>query len=206
MLQYRLMILVGLTGGIASGKTTVSECFKHLGAHLIDADQLAHEAIAPKTAPWKAIRDAFGSGVLKPDQTVDRHKLGEIVFRDLEKLKRLNSIVHPAVFMEEERLRKEIAERDPKAVVIFDAALLIETGAYKRMDKVIVVSVDQHTQIKRLMERNGLSQTEAERRIKLQAPTDLKKRHADYVIDGAQPMEIIERETAKIYKDLKQLA
>jgi dephospho-CoA kinase len=200
------MILVGLTGVIASGKTAVSEYFKRLGAHLIDADELAHQAIAPGTDAWRAIQDTFGSEILKPDQTVDRQKLGEIVFNDPEKRKRLNVIVHPHVFLEEERLRKEIMEKDPKAVIIFDAALLIETGFHESVDKVVVVTVDRHTQLKRLMERNGLSRTEAMKRIASQFPSSIKKRYADYVINGSQSLEVIERKVAEIYRDLVSLA
>ena len=200
------MILAGLTGGIASGKTVVSECFKRLGAYLIDADELARQAIAPGTDAWKAIRDTFGSEILQSNQTVDRQKLGQIVFNDPEKLKILNAIVHPRVFIEEERLRKDITKRDPKAVIIFDAALLIETGFHKSVNKVIVVTVDRQTQIKRLIERDGLSEPEAEKRIAAQSSSSQKKRYADYTINGSQPLEVIERRAAEIYKDLKSLA
>ena len=200
------MIFVGLTGVIASGKTAVSECFKRLGAHLIDADELAHQVIAPGTDAWSAIQDTFGSEILKSDQTVDRRKLGEIVFNDPEKRKRLNAIVHPHVFMEEERLRKKIMENDPKAVIIFDAALLIETGFHESVDKVIVVTVDRRTQLKRLMERDGLSRTESVKRIASQFPSSVKKRCADYVINGSQSLEVIERKVAQIYRDLVSLA
>ena len=137
---------------------------------------------------------------------MDRRKLGEIVFNDPEKRKRLNAIVHPHVFMEEERLRKKIMENDPKAVIIFDAALLIETGFHESVDKVIVVTVDRRTQLKRLMERDGLSRTESVKRISSQFPSSVKKRCADYVINGSQSLEVIERKVAQIYRDLVSLA
>jgi len=200
------MILVGLTGGIGSGKSLVAQIFKRLGACLIDADELAHQAIAPGTYAYQAIRDTFGPEILKDDQTVDRQRLGEIVFEDAEKRQWLNSIVHPKVFIEQERLTKEITEKDPKAVIIFDVALLIETRAHELMDKVILVTVDRRTQIKRLMERDGLSREEARKRIASQAPTSQKKRYADYLIDGTRPLEVVEREVEKIYEELKSLA
>lgn len=200
------MILVGLTGGIGSGKSLVAQSFKRLGACLIDADELAHQAIAPGTHAYQAIRDRFGPEILKDDQTVDRQRLGEIVFEDAEKRQWLNSLVHPRVFMEQERKRSEIAQRDPKAVILFDAALLIETGSHQLMDRVVLVTVDRRTQIKRLMERDGLSREEARKRIASQAPTSQKKRYADYLIDGTWSLEVIEREVEKIYKELQSLA
>lgn len=200
------MILVGLTGGIGSGKSLVAQIFKRLGACLIDADELAHQAIAPGTHAWQAIRDRFGPEILKDDQTVDRRKLGEIVFENAEKRQWLNSMVHPKVFMEQERLTREITEKDPKAVIIFDVALLIETRAHELMDKVILVTADRRTQIKRLMERDGLERQEARKRIASQTPTSKKKRYADYLIDGTQPLEGVEHEVEKIYEELKSLA
>jgi dephospho-CoA kinase len=200
------MILAGLTGGIASGKSVVSRQFKKLGAHLIDADELAHEAIAPDRPPWRAIVETFGPGIQNPDRTVNRKKLADIVFRDKEKRKKLNSIVHPAVFSEQERLTREISERDPKAVIIYDAALLIETGAWRRMSKVIVVTADPEVQIDRIIGRDGLSREEAERRIASQAPNSEKVRHADYIIDGSRTMEQIQEEVSRIYRELRALA
>ncbi len=200
------MILAGLTGGIASGKSVVSRCFKRLGAYLIDADVLAHQAIEPGTCAWEAIREKWGNRILKSDQAVDRQKLADVVFRDQGTREWLNSVVHPRVFLEQERLAKEITKRDPKAVIVFDAALLIETGAYERMDKVVVVTADQVTQLKRLIERDGFTREDAERRIASQAPTSEKERHADYLIDGTQSLEAIERNVAAVYKELKSLA
>jgi dephospho-CoA kinase len=200
------VILAGLTGGIASGKSLVAQMFKGLGAHLIDADALAHEAVQPGRPALKRIAEAFGTEFLNPDQTLDRKKLAQAVFDDPEKRALLNSIVHPYVFAEEERRRKEIAQKDPKAVILFDAALLIETGAHELMDKVVLVTVDRRTQLKRLMERDGLTREEAQKRIAAQAPMDKKRKHADYLIDGTQPIEAIEQAVEKIYKELQSLA
>lgn len=200
------MILVGLTGGIASGKSAVARRFKDLGACLIDADELAHRAIAPDEPAWREIVEAFGSGILNPDRTVNRKKLADIVFRDEAKRKNLNAIVHPAVFAEQERLTREISERDPGAVIIYDAALLIETGAFRRMKKVIVVTADPETQIERIVSRDGLSREEAERRIASQSPNSEKIPHADYVIDGSRPIKQVEGEVDRLYGELRALA
>lgn len=200
------MILAGLTGGIASGKSVVSRQFKKLGAFLIDADELAREAVAPDRPAWRDVVNAFGSDILNPDRTVNRKKLADIVFRDEAKRKRLNAIVHPAVFAEQERLTNQIAARDPGAVVIYDAALLIETGAFRRMDKVVVVTADSETQIERIISRDGLSREDAERRVASQAPNSEKIGHADYILDGSRPIEQVEREVGRIYKELRSLA
>jgi len=200
------MLLVGLTGGIGSGKTQVAQMFKRLGAYLIDADELAHEAVRPEGPVLKRIVEAFGPEVLNTDGTLDRAKLARLVFADPEKRELLNSIVHPYVFMEEERRRKEIAQKDPKAVVLFDAALLIETGSYQLMDKVILVTIDRRNQISRIMTRDGLSRDEAVRRIEAQMPQDQKKDKADYLIDGGRSLKTIEDQVRKIYEELAAMA
>jgi len=200
------MLLVGLTGGIGSGKSAVAQIFKRLGAHLIDADELAHEAVRPGGPVLKRIVEDFGPDLLNPDGTLDRAKLGRAVFEDSDKRERLNAIVHPYVFMEEERRRKEIAQKDPKAIVLFDAALLIETGSYQLMDKVILVTIDRREQIGRIMKRDGLSREEALRRVEAQMPQSEKKDKADYIIDGGQPLHTIEDQARRIYEDLAELA
>ncbi len=200
------MLLVGLTGGIGSGKSQVAQMFKRLGAYLIDADELAREAVQPDRPVLKRIVEAFGPEILNPDGTLDRAKLGRLVFSDSEKREMLNSIVHPHVFMEEERRRKEIARKDPKAIVLFDAALLIETGSCQLMDKVILVTIDRRSQISRIMKRDGLTREEAVRRIEAQMPQSKKKGKADYVIDGGQPLSTIEDQVRKIHQELAVLA
>ncbi|HUK56793.1 MAG TPA: dephospho-CoA kinase [Nitrospiria bacterium] len=200
------MLLVGLTGGIGSGKSLVAQMFKQLGAYLIDADELAHKAVEPGRGALSRIVESFGPEILNPDRTLNRAELGRIVFDHPEKRERLNSIVHPYVFMEEERLRKEIEKKDPKAVVLFDAALLIETGSYQLMDKVILVTIDRRKQIGRIMRRDGLSREEAVKRIEAQMPQTRKKSKADYIIDGGQALETIEGQVRKIYEELQSLA
>jgi dephospho-CoA kinase len=200
------MLLVGLTGGIGSGKSLVAQMFKQLGAYLIDADELAHKAVEPGHPVLNRIVEAFGPEILNPDRTLNRAKLGRVVFDQPEKRELLNSIVHPYVFMEEERQQKEIAQKDPKAIVLFDAALLIETGSYQLMDKVILVTIDRRKQISRIMRRDGLSREEAVKRIGAQMPQAKKKSKADYIIDGGQPPKAVEDQVRKVYEELKPLA
>jgi dephospho-CoA kinase len=200
------MLLVGLTGGIGSGKSLVAQMFKQLGVHLIDADELAHWVVEPGQPALKRIVESFGPEILNPDRTLDRAKLGRLVFDHPEKRELLNSLVHPYVFMEEERRRKEIAQKDPKAIVMFDAALLIETGSYQLMDKVILVTIDRRKQISRIMRRDGLSREEAVKRIDAQMPQSKKKRKADYIIDGGQTLKAVEDQVRRIYEELKPLA
>jgi dephospho-CoA kinase len=195
------MIRVGLTGGIACGKSTVSAMFRARGAYVIDADQLAREALAPGSPGARAVARAFGRDVA-PGGVVDRVKLSALVFGHARRRKRLEAIVHPRVFAAERRIAREIAARDPDAVVVFDAALLIESGAHRRMDAVIVVSADQRTQVARLAARDGLSRAEALARIKSQAPLADKRRVADYVIDGRRSRADIRRDVARIHAEL----
>jgi dephospho-CoA kinase len=200
------MLLVGLTGGIGSGKSVVAEMFIRLGAYLIDADELAHEAVEPGRPILNRIVEAFGPEILNPDGTLDRAKLGRWVFEDPERRERLNAIVHPYVFMEQERRRKAIAQKDPKAVVLFDAALLVETGSYQLMDKVVLVTINREKQIERIMKRDGLTREQAVRRIEAQMPQGKKKGKADYIIDGGLPVKTIEDQVRRIFGELAALA
>jgi dephospho-CoA kinase len=200
------MILVGLTGGIASGKSLVAKILKDLGAYIIDADEIAHEVIQPGTPAYQEILQQFGSRILGKDSTIDRARLGQMVFGDSTKRDVLESIVHPRVFAVEETRRKEIVQQDPHAVIIFDAPLLIETRAHELMDRVIVVYADRKTQLKRLKERDHLDPEEAKRRISAQLPLSDKKLYADYVVDGTASPQEVAMQTQAIYKELKALA
>lgn len=201
-----LVLRVGLTGGIATGKTTVSQMFVHCGAHLIDADVLARDAVVPGSPGLRTIVAAFGPGMLCADGTLNRQRLAGIVFNDPMQRARLEAIVHPYVFVEEERRYQEIVAKDPHAVVLFDAALLIETGAYKSKDRVIVVTADEPTQLARVMSRNNLTEAQARERIGAQMPLSEKIKVAHYVIDGTLPIEQLAEEATRIYRLLKQLA
>ena len=200
------MILVGLTGGLATGKSAVASLFQDCGAVVLDADVLARQLVEPGKPAWRDIVRAFGKQVLSADRSLDRHTLAKIIFRNRAKLKKLNAIVHPRVAREQIRLTREIARKDPAAVILYDAPVLIEAGAHARMDKIIVVTADRETQIKRLRNRNHLSRTEALHRIQSQMPLAKKIKLADYVIDGTLSFEQTKNEVQRIYAELQQLA
>jgi len=200
------MILVGLTGGVACGKSSVARLFQDCGAILIDADVLARTVVERGKPALKDIARVFGKKTLLPDGTLNRPALAKIVFGSPAKLKKLNAIVHPRVAREQARMTREIANQEPRAVVIYDAPVLIEAGAHERMDKIVVVAADEQTQIKRLHNRSHLSKTEALRRIKSQMPLAKKTAMADYVIDGTLSFEQTKHEVQRIFAELKQLA
>lgn len=200
------MIRVGLTGGIGSGKSRIAQMFRRLGAHLIDADALARKAVAPGTAGLEQIIATFGRDVLNPDGTLARAKLARLVFDRPDERARLNAIVHPYVASGQEDQTRAIIAMDPGAVILYDAALLIETGAHRRMDRVILVTIDRPEQERRVMERDGLTREEAIQRIEAQRPTGEKMNEADYLIDGGRPLPEIASQVAKIYEELKALA
>jgi len=178
------MILVGLTGGVATGKSTVARMFKQCGAVVIDADQLARDVVKPGKPAWREIVTLFGKTVLNQDRSLNRQALGSIVFRNRTKRRQLERIIHPRVAREQQRLVRRVAKRKPHAVVIYEVPLLFEAGVDKRVDKIIVVTADRETQIMRLKKRNHLSRAEALRRIQAQMSLSKKVRLADIVIDG----------------------
>lgn len=196
------MIKAGLTGSIAVGKTFVCDVLRELGCHIIDADVISREMVGPGTEGLKQIVKEFGPVVLKEDGELDRGKLGEIVFADSAKRQLLNSIVHPLVIEEQNRLIRELEEEDPDGMVVVDAALMIESGGYKRFDKLIVVFCDPELQLRRLMKRNGLSEAEARQRIDSQMPHEEKKRFATHLIDTSAGFEDTRRQTEKIFREL----
>lgn len=197
------MLLIGLTGGIATGKSLVSEILRGLGAYIIDADKIAREVVEPEKPAWLEIVDFFGKDIINKDKTIKRKMLGEIVFNDPVKKRKLEEIVHPRVIEEENRMVKEYLKIKPDGIVIIDAALLIEAGSHKRVDKLIVLYADKETQAKRLMERDGLSRTDAEKRIASQLPLDKKVKMADFVIDNSKGIEGTRRQTIDIFNKLR---
>ena len=200
------MIVAGLTGGLAAGKSTVARLFKNCGAVVLDADVLARTVVQPGKPGWRDIVRTYGKGVLRADRSLDRPPLARIVFRSPPKLHTLNAIVHPRVAREQARLTREAARKDPRAVVIYDAPLLIEAGAHRRMDRIIVIHADRETQITRLRERNHLTRPEALRRIRSQMPLAQKVKLADYVIDGTLPVAQLRGEVTHIFSELQRLA
>jgi dephospho-CoA kinase len=200
------MLLIGVTGGLATGKSTVARMFRARGARVIDADELARQVVQPGTPAWRDIVRTFGRKVLRPDRTLDRAALARLVFRDRAALARLNAIVHPRVAREQARLTREIAAQDRRALIVYDAPLLFEAGVQKRMDRTIVVAADRDTQIARLLKRNGFSRAEALRRLRAQMPLARKVKLADYVLDGTRPRRILSRQVAAIVAELTPLA
>jgi dephospho-CoA kinase len=200
------MIVVGLTGGIASGKSLVAKTLKDLGAHIIDADKIVHELLEPGQPAWEEVLAYFGSEVGLPDKTIDRRKLGEIVFSDSGKREWLNRCLHPKVFEVFTTQVKHLCARQPDAIVVFDAALLIETNYHKKMDKVIVVYAEEQHQLKRLMERDRFTHEQAAARIRSQMPLGEKRLHADYVIENTGNRLDTERQTREIFNFLRENA
>jgi dephospho-CoA kinase len=202
----RAMILVGLTGGVATGKSTVAKMFKRCGAILIDADKLAREVVEPGKPAWRAIVKLFGKTVLNQNRSLDRQALGSIVFHNPKKRRQLEHIIHPRVAREQQRLVRRIAKGKPRAVVIYEVPLLFEAGVDKRVDKTIVVTADRNTQIARLEKRNGLSRTEAIRRISSQMPLAKKRRRADYLLDGATLRKTLAKQATHLFRQLQTLS
>ena len=196
------MLLVGLTGGIAAGKSLVSEILRGLGAYIIDADKIARQVVEPEKPAWFEIVKFFGRDIINKDKTINRKRLGEIIFNDPVKKRKLEEIVHPKVIEEENRLVKEYGRKNPNGIVIIDAALLIEAGSHKMVDKLIVVYADKETQFKRLSERDGLSRADAEKRTASQLPLDKKVKMADFVIDNSKGIEETRRQTIDIFNKL----
>jgi dephospho-CoA kinase len=200
------MIIAGLTGGIASGKSLVARIFRDQGAHVIDADRIVHELLEPDQQTCQDVIDFFGKDILRPDKSIDRKKLGELVFNDAEKRAWLNSCIHPRVFDAFRAQVKHWCDRQPDAVVIFDAVLLIETGYHRNVDKTIVVYAEQEQQIERQIARDACTRAHALARIQSQMPLAEKRGYADYVIDNTGSREHTEAQAKEIFKKLKQEA
>ncbi len=200
------MLLVGLTGGLASGKTTVAGLFQECGAFVIQADRLARTVVTPGKTAWKEIVKTFGTHVLQADRTLDREALAKLVFQRPRKLSELNCIVHPRVAREQVRQTNAIARRHPNAVIIYDAALLIEAQAHERMDRVIVVTANQPIQLQRARQRDGLTKKEALGRIRGQLPLRTKRRFADYILNGTLPVTRLRSQVRQLYQEFLQEA
>ena len=200
-----LMLKIGLTGSIAVGKSFVCETFRELGAFVLDADKTAREVVAPGTKGLKSIVENFGADVLQPNGEIDRAKLGAIVFADESKRQLLNSIVHPLVIEKQNEWLRERERENAKAICIIDAALMIESGGYRRFDRLIVVWCEPAIQLQRLISRNNFSPEEAARRIGSQMPQEEKKRYADFLIDTSDGFESARRRTFEVFEQLKLL-
>jgi dephospho-CoA kinase len=198
------MLRVGLTGSIAVGKSFVVSVFAELGCHVLDADKTAREVVLPGAPGLKAVAETFGTDVLREDGTLDRERMASIVFTDEEKRQRLNHILHPFIIARQDEILREWEAEDPNGIGIVDAALMIESGGYKRFDKLIVVHCRPEVQLERLMLRNNLTLEEARRRIASQMPQEEKQKYADYLIDTSDGFEPTRKRTIEVYKELSK--
>lgn len=199
------MLKIGLTGSIAVGKTFVCEVLRELGCPVLDADQTARDVVKPGTKGLELITEKFGREVLKSDGELDRARLGAIVFADEQKRQLLNSIVHPLVIETQYKWLHERELENPNGIAVIDAALMIESGGFRRFDKTIVVWCQPEIQIERLMARNNLSREDAILRINAQMPQEEKKKYADFLIDTSSGFEDTRRQTERIFEELKLL-
>jgi dephospho-CoA kinase len=197
------MVIVGLTGSVGTGKSTVTNFFRQLGAHVIDWDELARKVTVPHTKAWQEIVDHFGKDILNDDLTINRQRLADVVFSDQKKLAKLNQIVHPMVFQEDERITNEIRSYDGEAVIVKDIPLLFEVTRSVSMDKVVVVSTSEETQLRRL-EQKGIGRQDARKRIESQLPLGEKIESADFVIDNDGPLKETKRQVEEIYALLRE--
>ena len=193
---------VGLTGGIASGKSTVSRILGDLGVPVIDADVIAREVVAPGSAVLGRVVDAFGEEVLSDDKSLNRARLGEIIFSDASKKKILEGILHPEIIAEQDRRLKNIESEGNTPIAVVDAAVMIESGSWKRFDLIVVVDCDESQQISRLCRRNGMREEEAMRRIEAQMPLSEKVKYADHVIDNRGSMDDTRKQVEELIKSL----
>lgn len=200
------MVVAGLTGGIATGKSTVAAFFVSAGAELIDADRIAFDAVQKGTAVWQEIVEYFGQGVLLPDGQIDRARLGNIIFHDHAQKAVLNGIVHPAVIRQIHQRIEELDQNQPDAVVIVDVPLLIETRIYRDMRDIILVYVPERVQIERLMDRDGLSRKDALARVRSQMSIEEKKAYASIIIDNTGSLEKTREKTFEVYNELQARA
>ncbi|MCI0438627.1 MAG: dephospho-CoA kinase [Chloroflexi bacterium] len=192
------MFVIGLTGGIGTGKTQVSKILQELGATVINADLLGHEVYRPHTEGWQEVVESFGEGVLAPGGEVDRRKLGAIVFSDAEALKRLNAITHPRIFrLAQERLAE--IERQGREVAVVEAALLIEANWTSIADEVWVVISDEDAVVQRLKSRNSMDESAIRARIRSQMPQEERVSHADVIIDNSGTLEDLRGQVEKLW-------
>lgn len=200
------MLRVGLTGSIAVGKSFVSSILAELGCHVLDADETAREVVIQGAPGLVEIVQSFGASVLQADGTLDRAKLGAVVFGNEEKRLLLNSILHPYILAAQDEKLRDWQARDPKGISVIDAALMIESGGYHRFDKLIVVHCRPDVQLERLMARGGLKHEEVRARIAAQMPQEEKMRYADFLIDTSGDKIDTRRQTEKVYRALRALS
>jgi dephospho-CoA kinase len=199
------MLRVGLTGGLACGKSFVGRALADLGCYLIEADKLGHAVMEPGGEAYDAIVQEFGRDVLDADGRINRPKLGAIVWHDPERLEMLTSFVHPPVRQREESRMAQIAQADPGAIVVVEAAILVETGRYKSFDRLIVATCSPEDQMERALQRPSYNKEEVLARLSRQLPLKEKLQVADYVIDTSGPKEATLEQVRKVYGSLRSL-
>ncbi|HUM04305.1 MAG TPA: dephospho-CoA kinase [Terriglobales bacterium] len=205
--EKRGVLKVGLTGGIASGKSVVGEMFVRLGAQLILADEIAHDLMQPGQAVYGEVVGRFGSQILNPDGLINRPKLAEIAFGSGGRVKELNAIVHPAVIAYENGWMEEAGRKDARAVAIVEAALILEAGTAERFDRLIVVTCHPEQRVQRFAARMKISEeaarAEVARRMAAQLPDEEKVKRADFVIDNSGPLNATEAQVRRVFASLK---
>ena len=199
------MLRVGLTGGLASGKTFVGRALADLGCYLIEADKLGHQVMMPGAEAYDGIVREFGPTVLDAEGRISRRKLSGIVWNNPERLEKLNSLVHPPVREREESRMADIARTDPNAIVVVEAAILVETGRYKDFDRLIVVTCSSGQQMERALERGSYNKEEILARLSRQLPLEQKLRVADYVVDTSGTKEATLEQVRRVYAALLSL-
>ncbi|HUP03921.1 MAG TPA: dephospho-CoA kinase [Bryobacteraceae bacterium] len=199
------MLKAGLTGGLACGKTFVGEEFQRLGCLLIQADELGHAVLEPGGEAYGAVVREFGEGVVTGDGRIDRAALAAAAFGDPERLKRLNSLVHPPVLRREEALMAAFAAEHPRGIAVVEAAILIEAGTYGRFDRMVVVTCDEEQQFERAMRRPGAVESDVRARLRRQMPLEEKRKYAHFVIDTSGEKEETLRQTRAVYQALRRI-
>lgn len=204
------MLRVGLTGGIAAGKSTVGEMFVALGAHLIQADAISHELMQPGKPVYQEVVRHFGTGILDPDGRVNRARLAESAFGQPSRIQELNQIVHPAVVKRQEEWMDEISRRHPRGIAIVEAALILEAGAVRQLDRLVVVTCRPEQRVERWAERRRVdmdaARAEVTRRMAAQLPDEEKIKAADYVIDNSGSLDETSKQVQAAYAKLKEEA
>lgn len=200
------MLRVGLTGGLACGKSLVAKNLASLGCHVIHADELGHEVLLPEGEAYRPVLAEFGLEILDERGFIDRKKLAASVFDHPDRLQKLSAIVHPAVVCREENLIAGLQQTDPHGIAVVEAAILVETGSYTRFDRLIVVACAEQQQLERAMRRDASTLEEAMARIRRQLPLEEKKRVAHYIIDTSGTKEQTAHQTRAVYESLRSLS
>jgi len=199
------MLRVGLTGGLATGKSFVGEALEKRGCHLVRADELGHQVLLPDGEAYEGVVREFGAGILEADGTISRHRLAAAVFNDPAGLERLSRLVHPPVIRREEELVEQFFARDPGGIVVTEAAILIETGHYRQYERIVLAVCDREQQIERAMRRNGSSRQEVLARLERQMPLEEKRKFADYVIDTSGSQANTLEQVEQVYLALRSI-